>query len=137
MYRTALQPLALTTPRCFESEDSFSAIVSTEDTEHMSSYSRTNLNSVHLIPTAAVWQGWKLILASCAAGVVGIGGILFLNGLNIALDNSVLRSEKTRTRVLFFETCLATWELEGKPRHKGRTYCNAAAVQYVNSLPLN
>ena len=103
----------------------------------MSSYSRTNLNSVHLIPTAAVWQGWKLILASCAAGVVGIGGILFLNGLNIALDNSVLRSEKTRTRVLFFETCLATWELEGKPRHKGRTYCNAAAVQYVNSLPLN
>jgi hypothetical protein len=103
----------------------------------MSSYSRTNLNSVHLIPTVAVWQGWKLILASCAAGVVGIGTVLFLNGLNIALDNSALRSEKVQRRVLFFETCLATWELKGKPRNQGRTHCNAAAVQYVNSLPLN
>lgn len=101
----------------------------------MSSYSRTNLNSVHLVPTVAVWQGWKLILASCTAGVVGIGTILVLNGLNIALDNSVLRNETTRIRLRFFETCLATWVLEGKPRHEGRSYCQAAATQYVNSLP--
>jgi hypothetical protein len=101
----------------------------------MASRPRININSAHIIPAVALWQSWRIIQVACTAGLLGLGTILALNGLNFALDNSALRNERTRTRNIFFESCLSEWVLQNKPYLDGRRICNAAATQYVNSRP--
>lgn len=77
------------------------------------SYTRINLNSAHLIPTAAVWKAPKIILAFSIATVVGFG-MTILGGATVALvKNSPAFNEKSRAFYENYDICMATTTAKG------------------------
>ena len=72
------------------------------------SYTRINLNSVHLVPAAAVWQAHKIIRSLCLTGVVGFGIVAMTASFALLVRQSPIFSERTRVYQDRYDICMAT-----------------------------
>ena len=93
---------------------------------------RFDLKSSHLISTVAVWQLWKILIASSVAGLAGIGAIICVSALGGLMSQTTFFNKDVRVQENYYERCKAVWDL-AKPstveRNKGISYCYARARQ--------
>ena len=79
----------------------------------MTSYTRVNVNTAHLIPAAAVWQGHKFITALMSAAMRGSFLVLVLWGVGIVMAQTPVFNSRIRERQDQYERCLAQFKLQG------------------------
>lgn len=93
---------------------------------------RLDLRSSHLVPTVAVWQLWKILIASSIAGLAGVGATVCISALVGLMSQTTFFNENVRTQESYYERCKAVWDL-AKPntieRNKGISFCYARARQ--------
>lgn len=104
----------------------------------MASYNRINLNSAHLIPSVALWQGPKLITALINASLKGSFLILVVWAVSIVMSATPVFNSKARERQNQYELCIETFKLRGSYTPKEfadtSTECWAqASVSYLQN----
>lgn len=100
----------------------------------MISKARVNANTVHLIPTAAVWKSPEIINSLVGAACKGflitfsLWAVWFL-GNQTPLFNAELRKQQE-----YYESCLARFELSGDHTYdeyvEANTRCSAMAQMH-------
>lgn len=91
-----------------------------------------DIKSSHLAPTVAVWQLWKILIASSIAGLAGLGAIICVSALSGLMSQTIFFNRNVRVQETYYERCKSAWDL-AKPgtveRNKGISYCYARARQ--------
>jgi hypothetical protein len=102
----------------------------------MTSKTNINVNTVHLVPFAAVWQAPKIIRAAVSAAVMAYLFVFFTGSLITFLGNTTIFNKQLRTMMENYELCLADFNLQGPHSNKdmevGYAKCYAQAKkQYL------
>ena len=79
----------------------------------MTSETRINVDTKHLIPTAAVWQGPQLIEALTNAALKGFFLVFFIWMFSIVAAQTPFFNKQIQQRVDQFELCMARFKLKG------------------------
>ena len=104
----------------------------------MTSETRVNIDSKHLIPTAAVWQGPQLIEALTSAAFKGFFLFFFIWMFSVVAGRTPFFNKQVQQRVDEFELCMAKFELRGTYTSaeftKAHNQCDAqATINYLRS----
>jgi hypothetical protein len=70
-----------------------------------------NFKSSDLVPTAFVWQLWKIIISGTVAGLAGFGVVIFIGIVWGILSQTTFFNEDIRKQMEYFDRCKATWDL--------------------------
>jgi hypothetical protein len=79
----------------------------------MTSNTKVNVNTVHLVPFAAVWQAHKIIGAAVSAAVTGYLFVALTGSIVAFLGNTTLFNKELRSMMENYELCLADFNLQG------------------------
>lgn len=91
----------------------------------MTSYSRININTAHLIPTAAVWQGPKFITAFTNAVLKGSFLFLVVSTVGIVMSKTPVFNAQLNERQDHYELCLAKFRAQGT--HSAKEFTDASS----------
>ena len=73
----------------------------------MASETKININSVHLVPAAAVWQAPKIILALLKVSTTHFVMVCCLFGIYFGLSNTVFFNKGLRLMMEDYELCVS------------------------------
>ncbi len=77
----------------------------------MTTDAKVNVNTVHLVPVAAVWQAPKIILALLKVGITSFWTLFFLISLGFVLSHTTFFNGAKRAMMEDYEMCISTFKL--------------------------
>ena len=104
----------------------------------MTSYNRITVNTAHLIPAAAVWQGPKFITALTSAALKGSVILFAVWAIGIVMAQTPVFNAHARERQNQYELCLGKFKLQGSYTSKEFTEASGqcwaqAQLQYLQN----
>jgi hypothetical protein len=77
----------------------------------MTTETKVNVNTVHLVPAAAVWQAPKIIFALLKVATTSFWTLFFLLSLGFVLSHTTFFNSQKRAMMDDYDLCISTFKL--------------------------
>lgn len=106
----------------------------------VTSNTRINIDSAHIVPAVGLWQLWKIIISGCVAGVTGFGVVFVLVGTFIVLSQTSFFNKKIQTQNAHYDNCISLRNLtyssaEENQQNIKHCYARAKLLSSIGTAP--